>query len=187
MVTETEEQAMSRVKSDNPELIGKHVFEAAGLGIGPFRCIGMVEEAYQACADAPIQPAGTCQYCGACIRYCYIVQGKGGGKAFKVGSDCLTRTGDGNLIKSYKNLPEVREAARQKRYAADARVQATLKEMLADTNIRTVLANSPTVGTWNGQEESALAFIERSLPWCGMAGRARNLQFIKRCLEAKSA
>ena len=48
-----------------------HPFEAAGLGLAPFRFVGMDEKVYVAFPGAPAQAAGTCDYCGVgcdCIR-----------------------------------------------------------------------------------------------------------------------
>jgi hypothetical protein len=75
-----------------------HKFELAGLGMAPFRFTGQMEEkTYCACPGAPVQPAGTCDYCGTAIRYQYTVV-SADGKRFKVGCDCIRKTDDAGLI-----------------------------------------------------------------------------------------
>lgn len=68
-----------------------HPFERAGLGTAPFRCVAVVKKQYQACPGAPIQPAGTCDYCGNGILYVYMIVGANG-ERFGVGCDCALRT-----------------------------------------------------------------------------------------------
>lgn len=97
-----------------------HPFERAGLGKAPFRCIGVFESVYQACPGAPIQPAGTCQYCGMGIRYCCRVQ-SADRKTFVVGCDCvmkLDRESNRELVAVVKTEKAKRESARRKELAA---------------------------------------------------------------------
>ncbi len=51
-------------RTDDPALVGRHVFERAGLGLAPFRFVGMEEKTFQACPGAPIQAGSSCDYCG---------------------------------------------------------------------------------------------------------------------------
>ncbi len=67
-----------------------HPFEVAGLGLAPFRFSGMSEKVYVACPGAPVQAAGSCDYCGTGIRYCCHVVSSDG-KAFIVGCDCVRK------------------------------------------------------------------------------------------------
>lgn len=67
--------------------ISMHPFEIAGLGKAPFRCVGM-EEKFITHPTGTTQAAGTCDYCGTGIRYCYQIQSFDG-KGFKVGCDCV--------------------------------------------------------------------------------------------------
>lgn len=75
-----------------------HVFETAGLGFAPFRYMGMEKRVYQACHGAPIQPGGTCDYCGTAIIYHFFLKGAGPeDKPFKVGCDCIAKAGKGGM------------------------------------------------------------------------------------------
>lgn len=169
-------------KSDNAAEIGLHVFERAGLGKAPFRCVGMVEKVYQACQGAPVQPGGSCDYCGNGIRYCFQVKGADG-KLFEVGSDCVMRTGDAGLIRSYKTSPALRKLNREKRALKDEANKAEWAKIMADEAIRAKLAACSIERS--GKDESWLAFAERAWSWCGAAGRARYVKEAKLLLKGR--
>lgn len=77
-----------------------HPFEKAGLGIAPFRFIGMARKVGPIRTElgngitlesgSPGQPMGTCRYCGQGIAYCYEIK-SADGKTFEVGSDCVNK------------------------------------------------------------------------------------------------
>lgn len=100
-----------------------HPFEVAGLGLAPFRFVGMTENVYSA-APGHSQPGGSCDYCCNGIKYeCHIVSSDG--KRFKVGTDCVLKLGraDNRLISSVKRAKlmldrEQREKVRQAKIAA---------------------------------------------------------------------
>lgn len=98
-----------------------HKFEAAGLGVGPFKVVGFEIMKFQACQGAPVQPGTSCDYCGTGIMNVYFIQSADGRK-FKVGSDCVAKTGDAGLKKTVREYQKtareqakelVRERARQ--------------------------------------------------------------------------
>ena len=94
-----------------------HPFEARGLGIAPFHFIGMHEKKYQACPGAPVQPGGSCQYCGMAILYCFEIESTDG-KRFIVGSDCVMKTDTGRLKVMVES--KVRQVKNQKAKEARA-------------------------------------------------------------------
>lgn len=106
-----------------------HRFELAGLGKAPFVVTGMHVAKYQACPDAPVQPGSSCDYCGTAIMYVYGIQGADGSR-FKVGCDCVAKTGDAGLVKQTKRaLRAHRSEERAKRYAAaEAQRRVTREE-----------------------------------------------------------
>jgi hypothetical protein len=79
-----------------------HAFEDRGLGAAPFTYAG------EADAGAPTE---NCDFCGNSIRYCQIIK-SADGRTFQVGTDCVRKTGDENLIDTVK-----RESARQRAQA----------------------------------------------------------------------
>lgn len=69
---------------DGPEDI--HCFEAVGLGKAPFKFVAITE-----------RRGSSCDYCGHEIRWeCWVVGSDG--RSFKVGNECIKKSGDEGLI-----------------------------------------------------------------------------------------
>jgi hypothetical protein len=169
-------------KTDNPAEIGLHVFERAGLGKAPYAVIGAFECKYQACPDAPVQPGGSCDYCGTGIMYAIELRSHDG-RIFKVGSDCINKAGDSGLLRAYKNHPLVRAAQRAKTVARDDRVKAQWAAIMADDAAKAKLS-AIFVDAYKGGQETWLAFALRAWGYCGMSGRARYLKTAKKLLAS---
>jgi hypothetical protein len=106
------------------DLAWVHPWERAGLGTAPFRVVGFRVDVYQACTGAPVQPAGACDVCGAGLKYVYLVAGSGrSDAAFRVGCDCVARTGDTELEQAARRARRA-EADREYREAARGRAEA---------------------------------------------------------------
>lgn len=114
-----------------------HAFEQAGLGLAPFRFIGMIEQEespYDAGTvkagiiggcEIHTQPGGTCDFCGTFIIDMFKIR-SADDKTFKVGSDCLLKTGDAGLIKL---VPELKKkAAKARKEAREAELIRRAKE-----------------------------------------------------------
>lgn len=170
------------VKTDNTAEIGVHVFERAGLGKAPFRFVGFYEKTYQACPGAPIQPGSTCDYCGQGIMICCEIL-SADGKRFKVGSDCVNKTGDRGLIRGYKQHPAVRERNRQARMRADQRKIAEWNALWADPATEKALEGLTREKYWGGPDEPYAESIKRVWDMCGASGRARYLKELKTTLK----
>lgn len=101
-----------------------HRFELAGLGKGPFRFTGRVtEKVFVACPGAPAKAGSSCDYCSTAIRYEFWVS-SADGREFKVGCDCIHKTGDRGLIQQISAAErKLRDA---KNLAAKARKAAML-------------------------------------------------------------
>lgn len=174
------------VRTDNPEEVGLHVFEKAGLGKAPFRCVGVTEKVGPITMPdgtqigSPGQPMGCCDYCGTGIKDCYVIQSSDK-KQFVVGCDCVARTGDAGLIKSYKNLPEVRAFNKAKRDALNDRKRNELATIMAERaeDLKAILLPP----NYKGVIESQYDYLVRVIPMCGAAGRASYLKLIKKLLE----
>ncbi len=125
------------------QAIDLHPFEAANLGVGPFRCIGMVTKRL-----ASGQPAGTCQYCGNGILYCYRIR-SADGREFVVGSDCVLRTGSAHAGDAL--LVEVRKLMLAERRAKnDAKREAA----------RDRRATSTSLSRWKGSDAARLCRVD---------------------------
>ena len=170
-------------KTDNMAEIGMHAFERAGLGKAPFRCIGVREEVFKATPDAPRQPGTCCDFCGTGIMVVCVIQ-DATGKRFKVGSDCVAKTGDKGLIKAFRTSPRQREMARKARQRADDRVIAEWDALWADPATSKALEGMHPC-LWNGEPNTAETLednIKRRWNWSGAAGRKRNLKQLKAIL-----
>lgn len=84
----------------------QHVFEIAGLGVAPFRFVGVETTGDRAALNANRASegltfttnlcGGSCDYCGQAIsNVCWVLSSDG--RRFKVGTDCLEKTGDARL------------------------------------------------------------------------------------------
>jgi hypothetical protein len=89
----TRKTAATRAAANEPWV---HCFERADLGKAPFKVIGYSKEVYQAVPgdpNCPVQPGSCCDYCNNGIMHVYRIMGADG-RVFKVGCDCVARTGD---------------------------------------------------------------------------------------------
>lgn len=71
------------------EQVTLHPFEDAGLGLAPFRFVGINKNLYSACPGHS-QPGGTCAYCGQGILYECVIKSHDG-QTFTVGQDCVRK------------------------------------------------------------------------------------------------
>ena len=162
-------------KTDNQALIGKHVFEAAGCGVAPFRIVGCREE-FITYPDGTTQASGCCSYCGTGIRNVFIVR-DANGREFKVGCDCVEKTGDAGLIKGYKQNPEYRALQRAKRRAkGDANREAYTLLLVEHESL---LRGANFAPLWNGTVPTAYDHYTWMLNRCGDAGIGRQLKALR--------
>lgn len=166
-----------------------HPFEKAGLGTAPFRCVGVFKNVYCAGAGAPIQPGGSCDFCGTGIMYEYKILGSDG-RAFKVGCDCVRRTGGESHVAGVRNerLKLAREQrslkreARQTEWKAQREVRriaeletrraafiaaepalAASLEALPDTASKFMLDMRDGVRRWGSLTEGQLGAVKASI------------------------
>lgn len=118
-----------------------HVFERAGLGKAPFSFVGVTVKKYQACPGAPVQPGGTCAYCGNGIMECCIIKDSLGA-AFLVGNVCVGKTSDRGLINEAKQAIN-RLKREAKTVKDDARIAAAKSLFTSEPRIRETLSTYP--------------------------------------------
>lgn len=93
-----------------------HLFERAGLGLAPFRVVGF--EVIKHRAGDHVQAGSSCDFCGTGIANVFWIQGsEPGAVRFKVGCDCVQKTGDAGLVSSVK---AAQKAVRDEKKAAAA-------------------------------------------------------------------
>ncbi len=167
-------------KTDNPAHVGLHVFERAGLGKAPFRVTGFTVKTFKASPDSPTQPGTSCDFCGTGIMNVCLIKSSDG-KAFKVGCDCVAKTGDAGLLKQFKNLPEVRAANRTKARNKDAATVAEWNATIDAPETLAALGNVTVPGRpWvPGERVPMLDSLKRLWSMCGASGRLRTLKQLK--------
>jgi hypothetical protein len=103
-----------------------HPFEKSGLGKAPFSCTHVTENVFDN-GDGTTKAGGCCDYCGTGIRWEFWIKGSvAGAKQFKVGCDCVAKTGWG--IDRFLEVRAAHTRARRQEGAAKRRAarQATL-------------------------------------------------------------
>jgi hypothetical protein len=162
-----------------------HKFERAGLGKAPFRLVGMTREIYQAVPgdpNCPIQPGTSCDYCGQGIIDTYWIRSSDG-RRFKVGCDCVAKTGDNGLKR------QIAPHLKAKRDAASAAQIAALEESLADPELREALEQRPHPyagphgGTFNSL--TMLDWVNWTLDHAGVSGKVKAARAVRRLLGTK--
>lgn len=115
-----------------------HVFQAAGLGIAPFTF-----------KEVQYDTKGThCDFCGTAIVNVFWV-GSADGKRFKVGCDCIEKSGDHALIKVVDGI--IRRHERLKRAAKAKFIFDELVTLMADP---AVIASAQAVPHPNGWQKN---------------------------------
>ena len=174
------------IKTDNAAEVGLHAFERAGLGKAPFKCVG-VEEIVFTNPDGSTRAGGSCDYCSTGIRYAFIVRGADR-REFKVGCECIKKSGDTGLIKQYKTLPAVRKMNRDKARAKDDRVIAEWKSLVVENEANRAKLAAYEIAAWQpGKMRPWLEYAENAWRMCGMAGRAKYLKSAKYVLAKLEA
>jgi ribosome-binding protein aMBF1 (putative translation factor) len=164
-----------------------HPFEARGLGKAPFRFAGQIHQdlcygeailnraEYEKTGIAlTTQPGGTCDYCGTAIKKMYQIVSSDG-KTFKVGCDCVMKTGDHKLKKAISAV--VRAEQKKTREAKKVAVKAEYAALLADPDTKQKLAGK-TVQTFT-QTRDMFSYYEFMFKACGAAGMSRYLKALK--------
>ncbi len=122
-----------------------HRFERAGLGKAPFQFTGTVTEKVFCVPGGTPKAGSSCDYCGTGIRYEFWVNSSCG-KTFKVGCDCIHKTGDRGLIKQIsvaeRKLRDVKNAAAKVRKADKLAKRIDAAKLILPT-VQGTLASQP--------------------------------------------
>lgn len=167
-----------------------HPFELAGLGQAPFRYVGAVDTA----AGGPLRrigsvggydlhttPGGTCAYCGhAIIILCNIVSADK--KQFHVGSDCVSKTGDKNLVNLVKQ-----EVNRRRREKTSKRNETRIKAAReAVPTVRSQLEALPHPLAWRAEKGDTTAdWVDWMFDNAGQSGRLKVARLIEQLQKEK--
>lgn len=151
-----------------------HVFQRAGLGLAPFRFVGIEEKWFVACPGEPKRPGSSCDYCGTGIAFeCWVRSADG--KRFKVGNECIEKAGDSGLKRAV--APIVRKRNNDK---ADARIAAATARL---DEVRAALEAQPHPYVFMAAKgHTALSFVEFNLRCAGRSGKVKAARMIEKAL-----
>jgi len=181
--------------SDNATAGTVHPFERSGLGVAPFRFLGLTVEVGPirlpdgiTAIGSPGQPMGTCDHCGQGIKYvCHI--GSADGKRFKVGCDCVRKLARASNCKTDPVIRAIADARRKKdREARQAREAKAIAEGRArfEAN-RAALEAMPHPQEWRAEKgESYADSVDWMMKNAGNAGKLRVLAAVGRILDAQA-
>ena len=106
-----------------------HPFEKAGLGKAPFSCTHVSENVFTL-PDGTSKAGGCCDYCGTGIRWEFWIKGSvAGARQFRVGCDCVAKTGWG--IEGFEKVRAAHTRARRQA-GATARREARKAQVAAE-------------------------------------------------------
>jgi hypothetical protein len=148
-----------------------HPFQAAGLGLAPFRFVGVTENMWSPCPGVAAKPGGSCDYCSASIRYEFHIEGADGSH-FKVGCDCVMkiRRADNMLVSA------VEAAERKLKRAAAAERTKARQASDANPSIRERLAGEPHPLFKDGR--TLADYVDWLRSNAGNSGRLRAAKFV---------
>ena len=160
-----------------------HVFELSGLGKAPFKYVGYSVSKYQACQGAPVQPGTSCDACGTAIMNVFHIK-SADGKSFKVGCDCVMKTGDAGLKRVCSAV--VAEHKLEQKRALDAEKIGFVENALKDDKICAILKAQPHPMGFSGR--SLLGWCDWMLANAGVSGKVKVARAIKKAVaEAEKA
>jgi hypothetical protein len=167
------------IKTDDITQVGKHAFQVSGLGLAPFKFVGMNENVIRH-GDGSTQPGGSCDFCGTGIRYEFLIE-SADHKVSKVGCDCIQKTGDKGFIHAFKTSAVFRQFKRQKAAEKAAAVYKELHELIMAMTPQLATQLHPR-GFRNFRTDKPLTKLD-DVQWLfrnsGAAGRARLLKSLK--------
>ena len=133
-----------------------HPFEKAGLGKAPFSCTGVSENVF-ALPDGTSKAGGCCDYCGTGIRWEFWIKGSiAGAKQFKVGCDCVAKTGWG-----IDRFLEVRaEHTRARRQAGAQKRRESRQAQLAAERAQKATERLEATQAWRDANSALVARLE---------------------------
>lgn len=113
-----------------------HPFEKAKLGKAPFSCTHVTENVFVV-GDGTTKAGGCCDYCGTGIRWEFWIKGSiAGAKQFKVGCDCVAKTGWGiegfEKVRADHTRARRQAGAAKRREARKAQIEAERAQRKAD-------------------------------------------------------
>lgn len=166
-----------------------HPFEKAGLGKAPFSCTGVSENVWDN-GDGTTKGGGVCDYCGTGIRWEFWIKGSiAGAKQFKVGCDCVAKTGWGIdrflEVRAEHTRARRQAGATKRRESRQARIEAERAQRAAERLEATQAwrdANSALVArldAYTGANEFLRSAKQNIAQWGSLS--ARQVEAVESC------
>jgi hypothetical protein len=140
-------------------MISMHPFQKSGLGIAPFRCVGVSENVF-VMPGGHSKAGGSCDYCGTGIRWEFLIE-SADDKTFKVGCDCVAKTYR-EYGEEVANFRAVRLSHARELRAAGAEVRRQARQKAWDAQ-RAIWAQERQEATaaWRDEHADLIARIEQ--------------------------
>ena len=133
-----------------------HPFEKAGLGKAPFSCTHVSENVFTL-PDGTSKAGGCCDYCGTGIRWEFWIKGSiAGAKQFKVGCDCVAKTGWG--IEGFEKVRADHTRARRQAGAQSRR--AARQDQVAAQRAQRQADRLEATQVWRNVNSAVVARLE---------------------------
>lgn len=161
----------------HPPTSSIHVFERAGLGRAPFTYLGWEIRTYQACPGAPIQPGSSCDFCATGIKEVHLLR-SADGKLFKVGCDCIRKSGDGGLRRALSAASKAKAEARKAR--EEQRIE--LARAAFDANPTPFESNPHPYPDRTARGERLSGFVSWMFLNAGHTGRLKAARIVEKIL-----
>lgn len=182
---------MKTIGTDESNKLGQtvHAFELAGLGKAPFQFVGVRENAYTVPGTYINRAGGSCDYCMASIRWECAIKSSDG-KTFKVGSDCVAKTGDHGLRRFVDAEKKKRESEKRaaKHKAKWIAVKEELAALMGDSNVKAKLASLPHPRGFVDRETGTPLTMLDQVEWmaqnAGVSGKEATVALIKKAIAA---
>jgi hypothetical protein len=166
-----------------------HPFEKAKLGKAPFSCTHVTENVFVV-GDGTTKAGGCCDYCGTGIRWEFWIKGSiAGVKQFKVGCDCVAKTGWGiegfEKVRADHTRARRQAGATKRREARKAQIEAERAQKAAQRLEATQAwrdANSALVArleAYKGDNEFLRGSIQNLAHWGNLT--ARQVEAVESC------
>ena len=130
-----------------------HPFEKANLGKAPFSCTHVTENVWEN-GDGTTKAGGVCDYCGTGIRWEFWIKGSiAGARQFKVGCDCVAKTGWG--IEGFEKVRA--DNARARRQAGAQKRRESRKAQLAAERAQRDAERQEATQAWRDANSALVA------------------------------
>lgn len=136
-----------------------HPFERSGLGTAPFKCVGVTKNLFTIPGvPEATKPGSSCDHCGTGITYEYWIVGATGSR-FKVGCDCVMKTGGEDQVDGFRaERLKLARARRDDKKAGQRAQWAAQKKAREDARLAGL---SDTIAAFKADHADFVARLER--------------------------